>query len=84
MEANPRDRGLHDHLPENRDDINGPVERAPGEALKPEVTPVEEALRRARAPAPAPAPRRDARLGVEANPRNMESQKNVSFESTPF
>ena len=82
MEVNPRDRRPHDHLPESRDDITGPVERAPGVAPVPEVAPVEEALRKARALAPAPAPRSDANLGVEANPRNTEPQESVSKAST--
>ena len=42
-----RDRWAHDHLPETRNNITGPVETALREVPVPEVTPVEEALRRA-------------------------------------
>ena len=81
VEETSKDRGPHDHLPRagGRSLVQRALERAP--VLAPDVTPIEEALRRARAPAPAPAPRNDTSLGVEANPRNRESQENVSFES---
>ena len=47
VEVTLRDRGAHNHLPETRNNITGPVETALGEVPVPEVTPVEEALRRA-------------------------------------
>ena len=47
VEVTLRDRGAHNHLPETRNNITGPVETSLGEVPVPEVTPVEEALRRA-------------------------------------
>ena len=75
-----RDRRLHDHLSE-KSRSEPPVQRLLGRVSvsASEVTPVEEALRRAQAR--VPAPRRNASLGVEANPRDREPQANVSFES---
>ena len=84
MEVIPRDRGQPTHLPERRDSIAGSVERALEGVPAPEVTPVQEALRKVQVPAPAPVTKRDASLGVEVNPRNREAQENVSSESTLF
>ena len=43
-------------------DMTGPVDRALGEVIIPEVPPVEKALRRAREKAPTAVPRRDVDL----------------------
>ena len=42
-----RDQGAHDYLPESRNNTTSPVETALEEVPVPEVTPVEEALKRA-------------------------------------